>query len=217
MQANLPLGRFIQSKIEESGIRKVDVIRLCGWKNINKGSRRINDLIHHSMPDMDLLDKLVVVLNIDKDELNRYIRLENIIHGMVNAEAEKEKRTNWKPFLYALTELSRPTSITMAAACGGDSSLRFSEVPASVTVMPFEEQISEVGNLLREHFKQKEGRTHFFGKIVGYVYNYTYDYGIELSICGEVVGERITPFNPPVTELIIGNKTISGGLFSLYS
>jgi hypothetical protein len=214
MYATLPVGRFIQLKIEESGMRKVDIVRLCGWGNIDKGLRRIDGLIHDSMAHMEVLEKLVVILNLDKEELNRHIRLENIILGMEYAKAEIEKRTNWVPFISALTELSRPRSITMAAVSGGDKGARFIDVPSSVPIMPFEEQISEVGNLLRTHFEQHEGKTHFFGKIVGYLYNYTYDYSVELSITGEVVGEKRMHVEPSRTELIIGNKTIEGGLFS---
>jgi hypothetical protein len=214
MYANLPVGRYIQQKIEESGIKKVEVVRRCGWQNVGGGLRRLDKVIRDSAPDMDLLNKLVVVLGLDKDELNQQMRLTNTLREMADAKAAREARTNWTPFLYVLAELSCPTAITFCALCGGDRS-RYAEVPASVTLLPYEEQLAEVGRLLREHYAMRTGRTFFFGKIVNYLYQYTYDYGIELSVTGEVVGERTTPFEPPRVTLRIGSKIVPGGLFRL--
>jgi hypothetical protein len=214
MYANLPVGRYIQQKIEASGIKKVEVVRRCGWSNVGGGLRRIDKLIRDSAPDMDLLKKLVAVLGIDKDELNRQMRLTNTIREMEDAKVEREARKNWTPFLYVQAELTCPTAITFCALFGGDQS-RYAEVPTPVTLLPYEEQIAEVGNLLREHYALRTGRTFFFGKIIGYLYQYTYDYGVELSIAGEVIGERTTPFNPPMTTLRIGNKIVPGGLLRL--
>jgi hypothetical protein len=214
MDATLPLGRYIQCKIEERGMTKTEVIDRCGWQNAKKGLRRLDKMIRGTVLNMNLLTKLVGILDLDKDEVNRHLRLTSAILRMGQEKDERSKRVNWVPFVHVLAELSRPTSITIVAFCGGDPS-RYVEVPTPVTLLPYEQQIAEVGKLLREHHVDHKGRTHFFGKIVGFVYHFTYDYGIEFSVAGEVVGKRTTPFTPPRTTLSVGNKIISGGLPAL--
>lgn len=215
MYANLPAGRYVQRKIEESGIKKVEVIRLCGWKNINKGLRRLDALIRDSVRDFELLKKLVAVLKLDKKELNQQIMLTNTIREMEDAKREKERRANWRPFLYALTEREMPTSIAMSSICGGERE-KYAKVPEEVTSMPFETHISEAGKLIKDHYARKSGKTYFFSAIVGYLYQYTCDYAIEFSIEGEVVGGKSGVFNPPRSELRIGNKSLVGGLLPFF-
>ena len=123
MYASLPVGRYVQSKIKESGIKRVEIIRQCGCKNVTKGLRRLDALIQDSSPDTDLLKTLI-------------------------------------------------------------------------------------------DYAKKSGKAMFFGAIVGYLYQYTHNYGVEFSIDGRIIGEKKEFFDPPIHSLRIGNKIISGGMFS---
>ncbi len=209
MHANLPVGRYVQRKITESGMKKVEIVRLCGWKNVNKGLRRIDSLIQNSVPDEKLLKKLLAIIKLDKDELNRQKRLTNTIWEMESAKYEKERIAGWQPFLYALAERTRPAQARTAALCGGERE-KYAEVPVAVAKMSFEKQLYEVGRILQAHYAQKTGRTMFFGAIVGYLYQYTCDYGVEFSIDGEVIGEKKMTISPPQSEAMLVAKTVAG-------
>jgi hypothetical protein len=213
MYASLPVGRYVQSKIKESGMKRVEIIRQCGWKNVTKGLRRLDALIQDSSPDTDLLKKLIDVIKLDREELERHMRETNTIWELEIAKCEKERISAWKPFLYERTELKRPTSITCSAFFGG-MERRYNRVPAEVLALPFEKQLVEVGRLVRDYYAKKSGKAIFFGAIVGYLYQYTHNYGVEFSIDGRIIGEKKEFFDPPIHSLRIGNKIISGGMFS---
>lgn len=68
------LGRYIKQKRVEKNINTADLAKRMGYKNTNKGVRRVIDLEREGVVHPDVLNKIVKALELDKDHINALIK-----------------------------------------------------------------------------------------------------------------------------------------------
>ena len=209
------LGRFITEEMKRKGLKRSEVAHCLGYANINRGLRRLDECINEGTPHAFIIQNLHTVLGVDSSVVQKALAItkKQMLEKRKAREAEAEERAReaFRPHLFINTELSRPTSITMAIFTGmADKTVN---LPEDFAAHPPEKQLEIVQSVLRQHFKDNQGECRFFGKILGYYYVHHFRENIWLDVEGNVEMDETTPFTPPQGYITIGNKKITGGLF----
>jgi hypothetical protein len=211
------LGRFITEEMKRKGLKRSEVAHCLGYANINRGLRRLDECINEGTPHAFIIQNLHTVLGVDSSVVQKALAItkKQILEKRKARETEAEERAReaFRPHLFIITELSRPTSITMAIWTGMAD--RTINLPEDFAAHPPEKQLKIVQSVLRQHFKDNQGECRFFGKILGYYYVHHFRENIRLDVEGNVEMDETTPFTPPQGYITIGNKKITGGLFKL--
>ena len=124
----LPIQALISSRCSELGLRPVEVVRRCGYKNVSKGLRRLEDIFRGCFAGTDTLIRgLPVALEVSVDVVKRAV--ENTQRQLLDAE-EAAWREAFRPHAVILTERERPQPLFVAAFIGVDRLLRVHLDPA---------------------------------------------------------------------------------------
>lgn len=212
------IGKLIRSSIKEKGIKKVEVVKALGYRNIDKGLRRLNDCIQgQGKCSKAFLRKLAGALEINNQAMDEAIKkTEDECRLEREAMARRREiyaRKNFKPYIYVKTSEKRPNSIAIVAFTG-TAVFKCIDLPEEISSWPIERQIGAASKTIKQHYCEMNGHSGQFGKITGYIFYKTYDEGIEFSIEGEVIGDCLgRPVEDGEPALQIGNKIIAGGLF----
>lgn len=215
------IGILIKSTIQNKGIKKVDVVKGLGYRNITKGLRRLNDCIQgEGKCSKKFLREVAGVLGIKEQVLDEAIEKTEDECRLEREEAARRReiyaRKNFKPYIYIKTSETRPKSIGIVAFAGA-AVYKCVGLPEEISSWPIERQIREVSKTVKRNYRERNGHSGQFGKITGYIYYRTYDEGIEFSIEGEVVGDSLgKPVEDTEITLQVGNKTIVGGLLGVF-
>jgi len=67
------LGTYIKQKRVEKNINTADLAKKMGYKNLNKGTRRIIDLEREGIVHSEVLEKIAAALNLDRNHINALI------------------------------------------------------------------------------------------------------------------------------------------------
>jgi len=67
------LSRFIKEEREKQGLNYAEVSKMMGYKNINKGMRRIIDLEREGVVHPEVLEKIISALDLDQDYIDALV------------------------------------------------------------------------------------------------------------------------------------------------
>ena len=118
MSDELPIQTLVSSRREELGLRPVELVRRCGYKNVSKGLRRLERLCQGNFTGSDtLIRTLPAALDVPEEAIRKAVEdTQRQIH-----EAEESAwRATFVPHAVVLTERERPTQIFVAAILGVD-------------------------------------------------------------------------------------------------
>jgi hypothetical protein len=96
----------------------------------------------------------------------------------------------FEPFIFVRTRLYMPTSIAMAAACGG--SVKYLQLPHNTTA----DDLANVRQIVREHYREHRGGIPLWNEIEGYFFVFTPTDGILLDVDGNVIERRSGKYHP---------------------
>jgi transcriptional regulator with XRE-family HTH domain len=97
-----PLGRLIQRREKELGLRRAQLAALFGYQNIGKGCRRLAQISQGDLRRMEpLLNKLPAVLDLPEDLVTAAI---DEMRRTEREHKEGERRPNFRPFAWIYTE-----------------------------------------------------------------------------------------------------------------
>jgi hypothetical protein len=203
------LGRFIIEEMKMRGIKRSELVFRLGYANINKGLRALDLCIKQGDPHPFVVQNLHTALSVDHSVIAKVLE---ITEQQRLDEQEARARKYFRPHLWIITERERPTSITMALFSGMTE--KRVGLPPDINALPFEDQLEIAELVVLKHYAEHKGNWHFFGKIVGYYFFHSFRENVRYDIDGNVEKKETTPFEEPEGYLIIGNKKVSGGLFS---
>ena len=127
-EEHLPIQVLISSRCSELGLRPVEVVRRCRYKNVSKGLRRLEDIRRGVFAGTDtLIRALPDALEVPADVVQRAV--EETKQRLLDAE-ETAWRASFKPHAITLTERERPQPLFVAAFIGVDRLLRVDLDPA---------------------------------------------------------------------------------------
>ena len=166
------IGQLIISILEKQSISKCELIKRVGYKNIGKGLRRLDDLINNGTANDFLINNLHTALGILELEVKSALIL---THETIDKERKERERKIFKPHLVIKTQNKRPSSIWACCITGGFEAHRTIQLPNDFLEMEYDSQLNVIKKIILNHYKELNGISHFFGKILGYIFCKYYD------------------------------------------
>jgi hypothetical protein len=126
MNNQLPIHDLIETQLKRLGIRRSELARRCGFKNVSKGIRRIDGVRHGDLASQGakmVIAAIPIALEVEEAMVDAAIRetAEIVFKAKEKALAEREAawRASFKPCAYLVGTESRPSSITKYGFSGG--------------------------------------------------------------------------------------------------
>jgi hypothetical protein len=108
-RADLPLTILIRQRSQELGLSRSELVQRCGYKNISKGLRRLDQVYGGEFDKAGaLLGKIPEALNLSPETIQEAI---DATTRQIAAEADALFRASFKPAAYLLGSTDRPSQI----------------------------------------------------------------------------------------------------------
>ena len=141
MLDHYPIHALVENQSKQLGLRRNELARRCGFKNLAKGLRRIDGVCHG---DLDLpgakmvLDNLAVALEVDTNVVENAIAATAQVIAETNRLAEEKRDAAWrksfKPHAYLVGSQNCPSQITFYGITGGAE--RWLKIPLDLSQPP---------------------------------------------------------------------------------
>jgi hypothetical protein len=175
-EEQLPIQTLISSRCHELGLRPVEVVRRCGYKNVTKGLRRLEDICRGCFAGTDILIRgLPVALEVPADVVQQAVEQTK---RQIFEASEAAWRAAFRPHAIIMTERQCPHPIFIAAILGV-SNLRRVDFDLSEGPLSFVQQA--LGGL-REKLARSNGVITTFGRAVGLIINFSPDYAVRFDL-----------------------------------
>lgn len=207
-----PIAKLVSETMKKKDVSRIGLVQMLGYRNTNKGLRRIDALLQSGSGNKELLAKIAEALGIEREKMTKAL---TETHELIRQQREAYERNRFKPHIYVQHSLSRPRSITIVG-CLGVGRFKFISVPLEIIALPLQQQIEPISALIKQHYREKEGKCPMFGEIIGYIYRHSFDEGMGFSAQGELINANLKRQDgewSPQTTLVIGGKQVTGGLF----
>jgi transcriptional regulator with XRE-family HTH domain len=113
----LPIQDLVQERCRALGLTRSSLVRRCGYRNISKGIRRLEQAYAGELtPAITLLRGLSKALDLSPEVVQRAI---DETSQQIAAEADAVWRASFKPCAYFLGSSSRPSQIFNFGLTGG--------------------------------------------------------------------------------------------------
>ena len=207
MSENCPIHDLIGRQQERLGLRRSELARRCGFKNIAKGIRRIDAVCHGNLDSPAakmVLDALPTALEVDKEVIEAAVHAtaEIIAEAERHAEAEREAawRASFAPHAYLLGTVDRPSPLFAYGLTGGAE--RWLKIPLDLSNPPVTFAVQAAV------FAKKTPRTAFHGPTTGFIINYTPNCAVRFDIDGNPVEEFERAYRPGEVELFLRGRKV---------
>ena len=195
-----PISVYLSRAIENFSAKQL--CSLLGYKNGSKLFRRLDEWLQAGNGRGDFLEQLGAALWLKREEVEAALEETRTIKRAERAAEEAERqefiRRNFVPYIAIETELRRPTSITMAAVCGGR--MKYIKLIEPKNPLSRAEDLSRIVKIVVAHFADSGGRCPLFGRITGYRYVRTYEESVRFDINGALIEVIEKPFRPPFNQ-----------------
>ena len=211
------ISRLIHDVISSSKHCKRNIVLSLGYQNINKGYRRLNNLIETGECPMSLKDMLPKALNVDEELVNTAFKL-TAQQKAKEAELDRKRteeyeRKSFVPHIWIENELEYPSGAKFwYVAFLGIDKFKVLPLPEGISEMDWETEQSAVKKRILQHQKGINGDDAIFGRVTGYTYHQTYDDSFLFSVDGKFLHRRTEKLDKPELYIEVGTKKISGGL-----
>ena len=203
----MTLQQEIQLRLSTCNLE--DICQLMGYKG-SIPVTRLHDVMHDQFlglfkggydlkfSDSEFLSKLCSVIGID---INTYQSELDAMHA-----EHKDRRERFESYVFVDTGFKRTTQPIFALAAY--SSQRYLWLEYEVRILPVNEQIEFVQDLIKNHYEQHDAQLGIWGDIKKYLFVYAEGIQLEISPDGHVLTESAAPpINNP--SLSVGNVDIA--------
>ena len=211
------ISELIFRYLSDSKEDKLNIVKKLGYKNLNKGLRRLDKLIQTGECPDSLRKKLPAVLGLDPYAIEQAYEL-----TLSQIEEQEEKATQniesyerrmFRPHIWVKHELENPPLGTICiAAFIGIEHWKVIALPEYITDLRWSEQFKTLKNKIREHQSLEHVDKSMFGKVIGYIYRKTYDKSFLFSPNGNLLEIYTSKVRKPEVYLKVGYKEINEGL-----
>ena len=202
---HLPIATFIMERSAALKLRRSDLVRRAGFKNVAKGLRRLDELCSGELKTTaSLISSLPVALELPPEVIDAAIGQteQQIVEArqIAKEQVEANWRAKFEPCAYFVGSTDRPSSISMYGLSGGAD--RWLRIPLDLSQPPVTYAAQALEVVRRTPFVQ------FFGATTGFVVNYDPDHAIHFDLDGNPVEVLNHAYRPDEVTLTIGGKTI---------
>ncbi len=215
MSNHYPIHELTENQQKRLGLRRSELARRCGFKNVDKGLRRIDGVCHGDLDSPGakmVLDNLAVALEVDEVVVENAIAATADIIAEANRLAEEKRDVAWrasfKPHAYLVGSANRPSQITFYGMTGGPE--RWLKIPLDLSQPP-------VTYAVQAHeFVKKTPFVPYHGRTTGFIVNYSPDSAVRFDLDGNPVEDFQRAYVPGQVEVFIGKKKLpASGLFGI--
>jgi hypothetical protein len=201
--AQLPIATLIEESCRELGLRRSEVAARCGYKNLSKGVRRLEQVLAGDLERADaLLRGLPNALGLSPDVVQEAI---DKTVQQIAAEQDALWRASFQPAAYLLGTTKRPSQILFFGITGGPE--RWLKIPIDASRPP----LSYAAQALAVVCKTPEVK--FFGPVTGFIVNYTPDHAVRFDIEGRFVETLTSAYRPCEVSITLGRHPVSAEAF----
>ncbi len=213
----LAIDDLIRSRCRELGLSSAELIRRCGYANVSKGLRRLEQL---GSGEFDRAAGLIRVLPSGLEVTLACVEqaVERSKRQLRDAE-EAAWRRSFKPHAIILTESSRPEPIFVAAMIGVDALLRIDFDNAGDLADCRAQAIDGLRSKLKrwnKSFDHQKSTGSFslpaFGRVIGFVVNLSPDRAVRFDLEGRAIEILPKAWRAGQATLSISGKAVPAGL-----
>jgi hypothetical protein len=197
-----PIHTLIENRRKMLGIRRSELVRRCGFRNISKGLRRVENACHGDLDSPSaktILAALPAALELEASEVEKAVEETADIIALARAEEEAKAETAWRasfePAAYLIGTESRPSSITMYGMSGGAK--RWLRIPLDLSKPPITFATQALAVVRRTPTAP------FFGATKGFIVNFTPDHAVQFDTDGEPVASFERAYRPGEVEMAL--------------
>jgi len=213
------ITRLVQQELVQRNWRKSTLVAEMGYHNIARGIKRLEHCLNTGdCSNVVFLNRLRQALDVSVSPWEDAVaetRRERVAEVRAKAVREEaELRAQFRPYLFVRTSEHRPAFITAAAVIG--PRLKYLQLDDLILSFPRPILLAHIGDLVREHYRENQGKCLLFGEITGYALRIGYEETVVFSPDGSMIEER-----PGWTEdeghamLMVGKQTLDDGLFGI--
>jgi hypothetical protein len=194
----LPLSILIRERSQELKLGRSELVARCGYKNISKGLRRLDQVYAGDLDKaIALLKVLHKALDLPPEIVERAI---DATIQQIAAEADAAWRASFRPTAYLLGTSSRPSQIWAFGVTGGVE--RWLKIPLDLTESPISYAQQALAVVRRTTVVR------FFGPTTGFVVNYTPDNAVRFDLEGRPVEKLTRAYQPGEVTLYLGRQAV---------
>ncbi len=202
----LAIEALILERCAAVKLKRSDLVRRAGFKNVAKGLRRLDELCAGKLQSTaSLVAGLPAALELPPGVVDDAVRQteEQVAEARRIAEQEEEAvwRAKFQPCAYFVGTTERPSSISMYGLTGGAD--RWLKIPLDISQPPvtFAAQALAV--------VRQTPAVSFFGPTTGFIVNYAPDSAVRFDLNGNPVEVLDQAYRPRTVTLLIVRKKIS--------
>ena len=200
----LPIAALICNRSEELDLSAVELVRRCGYRNVSKGLRRLDQLCKGDFASSTtLIHGLPSALEVTADVVKQAV--EQTRQELQEAD-ERAWRDGFRPHAIIVTERVIPQPLFVAAVIGVERLLRL-DLDHALDPVTY---VTQALDALEQRLVRWKGVLPAFGRPVGLVVNFTPD-----SALGLTLTERRSKSSMPHTDWTERNSALVGGQFPL--
>ena len=184
------IQEFVLHIMNEKGIRKSELAKRLGYKNIAKGCRRIDEFLVNLELHVNVIDNLTEALDVPETVLRE--KIEETFQELESERLRQEEidRMNFIPFLFCHTRLRVPSQIVICGMIGADR-MRFINLPQEFNTLPELEQDDILRKLIEEKLHKYNACIPTFGRITCFTLKRFYDEEERFREVYDLSGNRI--------------------------
>jgi hypothetical protein len=199
----LRIAALIEERCRELGLRRSEVAACCGYKNISKGLRRLEQVLAGDFERADaLLRGLPKALDLSPDVVQE--AMDKTVR-QIASEREAVWRSQFQPAAYLLGTSERPSQIVIFAVTGGAE--RWLRIPLDLSQPPVSYAAQALVVVRRMPYVK------FFGLTTGYVVNYTPDHAVRFDCEGRPLENLTRAYRPGEVTITLGRRPTSAEAF----
>ena len=199
----LPIQTLICNRSDELGLSAVELVRRCGFKNIPKGLRRLEQLCQGDLARATIIiDSLPSALEVTADVVQQAI---DQTQQELREADEKAWRETFCPHAIIVTERVIPQPLFVAAVIGVERLLRL-DLDGSQDPVTY---VTQARARLSQRLAKWKGALPAFGRPVGLIVNFTPDSAVRFDLNGNEVEVLDAAHRLGTAEFCIGRRAIS--------
>ena len=202
----LPINTLVSNRCRELGLRPVELIRRCGYQNIAKGLRRLEQLYQgYFRGCTTLIRTLPAALDLPAEVVTEAVESTK---RQIHEAKEAAWRAAFVPHGVVLAERDFPQPLFAALFIGIDRLLRVDFNLSESPVTFVKQALDGVRDKLAEW---KWDRIPTFGKPVGIVINYSPDSAVRFDLDGNAIEVFDGAYRLGEAKLSISGRPVSRG------
>jgi hypothetical protein len=198
------ISSLINTRTQELGISRAEIVGRCGFKNIAKGLRRLDEVCAGNVDRAGLrLAKLPDALRFEPQVVEAAILATRQVQAR---EQERCYRDAFRPHGIIVCERSIPQPIWLASVLGVDRILRIDFAEGSAPVTYAMQARDGLDTRLR---RWGSSSLPAFARPQGVVVNYAYDKAVEFDVEGKPLRVLDEALRTSVSTLSLGGRSIT--------